>query len=66
MKAVILNYKDGKICVTFDEVKAVMEQKENSGNFNNCQSSPLEVIGDPPAIRTPDHLLKRQMLYRLS
>jgi len=26
----------------------------------------LDVRGDSPAIRTRDHLLKRQMLYRLS
>ena len=63
---VILNYKNGEICVTYDEIKAAMDKKENSDNHNDCQSSPLDVRGDPPAIRTRDTLLKRQVLCRLS
>ena len=63
---IILNYKDGEICVNYDEIQAGIDKKENSGNRSDCQSSPLDVRGDLPVIRTPDHLLKRQMLYRLS
>jgi len=44
---ILLNYKDGEICVTFDDIKAVMNKKENSGNRNDCQSSPMLSVGDP-------------------
>ena len=63
---ILLNYKNGEICVTFDDIKAVVDKKENSGNRSDCQSSPFEVAGDPPGIRTPDTLIKSQVLCRLS
>ena len=63
---IILNYKDGEIATTFDEITEILAQKENPDNQTNYQSSPLKVFGDPPATRTRDPLLKRQMLYRLS
>jgi hypothetical protein len=46
---VVLNYKDGEICVTFDEIQDALKHKENSGNRNDCHSSPLSVVGDPPS-----------------
>ena len=63
---ILLNYKDGEIALTFDEVTEILAQKENSDNRKDYQSSPLKAFGDPPATRTRDPLLKRQMLYRLS
>ena len=44
---IILNYKDGEICVTFYEVKETLDKKENPDNLNDYQSSPLNTIGDP-------------------
>jgi len=44
---IILNCKDGEICVTYDEIKAAMGKKENPGNRNDCQSSPMLGVGDP-------------------
>jgi len=29
---VILNYKDGEICITHEEIKAAMDKKENPDN----------------------------------
>ena len=52
---ILLNYKDGEICVTFDDIKAVMDKKENSGNRSGCQSSPLESLGDLSAL-VSEHL----------
>ena len=63
---IVLNYKDGEICVTFDEVMQALSKKENTDNLKDYQCSPLKVAGDPPVIRTPDTLLKRQVLCRLS
>jgi len=42
---IILNYKDGEICVSFDEIKAFMAQKENPNNLNDYQGSPLQMCG---------------------
>jgi hypothetical protein len=44
---IVLKYKDGEICVTFDEITQAVNKKENSDNRNDCQSSPLDVLGDP-------------------
>ena len=63
---VILNYKDGEICVTFDEIKEAINKKENPDNHNDHQSSPLEVDDDPSATRTRDTLIKSQVLCQLS
>jgi DNA invertase Pin-like site-specific DNA recombinase len=44
---IVLKYKDGEICVTFDEVQSVMSKKRNPDNHKDYQSSPLKVFGDP-------------------
>ena len=44
---ITFNYQDGDRCVTFDEIKEMLAQKENSDNLNDYQSSPLSVAGDP-------------------
>ena len=44
---IVLNYKDGEICVTFDEIQEALKHKENSSNHKDCQSSPLSAAGDP-------------------
>ena len=61
-----LKYTDGEICVTKEEIDTAMNKRKNSNNRNDCRSLPLDVLGDPPAIRTRDTLLKRQVLCRLS
>ena len=63
---IILNYKDGEICVTFDEIREAMSKKENPDNFNGYQGSPLNMVGDPSGNRTPDTVIKSHVLYRLS
>ncbi len=60
------NYKDGEKCVDYDEIQKYMNKKENSDNHNDYQSSPINVFGDPSAIRTPDTLIKSQVLCQLS
>ena len=57
---IVLNYKDGEICVTFDEIREMMNKKTNPDNHNDYQGSPLEVNGEPSAARTPDTLIKSQ------
>ena len=42
---IVLNYKDGEICVPFDEIKAVMGKKENHDNRKDCHGSPLKMSG---------------------
>ena len=49
---IVLNYKDGEFCVSFDEVKEMLNKKENADNHEDCQRSPLKVTGDPYGIRT--------------
>ena len=63
---VTFNYEDGDKCVTFDEVNEMFAKKENPDNHKDYQSSPLSVTGDPPETRTPDTLIKSQVLYHLS
>ena len=48
---ILLNYKDGEIALTFDEVTEMLEQKENSDNQSGYQSSPLKVFGGPSGTR---------------
>ena len=61
------NYKDGDMLVTFDEInKALAEKKKNPGNLNDYQGSSLSAFGEPPGNRTPDHMIKSHVLYRLS
>jgi len=55
---ICLKYTDGEICVTKEEIDAALSKKGNSSNRNDCRSSPLNVAGDPPRIRTADTLLK--------
>ena len=49
---IMLNYKDGEIATTFDEITKILTQKENPDNQTNYQSSPLKVFGDPPAVKS--------------
>ena len=51
---IVLNYKDGETCVTFDEINETLKQKENPDNHNGFQGSPSGGIGGPSGIRTPD------------
>ena len=44
---IILKYKDGEICVTFDEITQAVNKKGNSDNRSDYQSSPLIVRGEP-------------------
>ena len=44
---ITFNYKDNDKAVTFDEIKEMLDKKENSDNHNDYQSSPLGVVGDP-------------------
>ena len=44
---IVLNYKDGEICVTFDEIRAAMDKKENPDNIDGYQGSSLKSVGDP-------------------
>ena len=44
---IILKYKDGEICVTFDEITRAVNQKENPDNRGDYRGSPLGVGGDP-------------------
>jgi hypothetical protein len=44
---VSFNYKDGEICVTFDEINKALAKKENPDNTNDYQGSPLFSAGDP-------------------
>ncbi len=60
------NYKDGEKCIDYNEIQKYMSKKENSDNQNDYQSSPIKVFGEPSEIRTPDNLIKSQVLCRLS
>jgi hypothetical protein len=44
---VVLNYKDGEFCVSFDEIKEMLGKKENPHNHNDYQGSPLNNSGEP-------------------
>ena len=44
---IILNYKGGLICATFDEISEAINIKANSDDNKNHQSSPELVVGDP-------------------
>ena len=49
-KAVIsFNYKDGDKCLTFDEIKDMLNKKQNPDNHEDYQSSPLNIDGEPLA-----------------
>ena len=51
---VSFNYKDGDKCLTFDEIKEMLDKKENAGNHTDYQRSPLVVIGGAYETRTRD------------
>ena len=52
--------------LTFDEVTEMLEQKENSDNQSDYQSSPLKVFGDPYGTRTRVAGVKGRSLNRLT
>ena len=41
------NYKDGDKCITFEEIKEMLDKKKNSDNHMGYQSSSLDMPGDP-------------------
>ena len=43
---ILMNYKDGEICVDYEEINKYMQKKENSDNPKDYQSSPIIVFGD--------------------
>ena len=49
---IILNYKDGEICVDFDEISEAVNIKGNPDDNKNHQSSPKLACGDPYESRT--------------
>lgn len=44
---IILNYKDGEFCVGFDEIKEMLDKKENPDNHEGYQGSDLAMCGEP-------------------
>jgi Site-specific recombinases, DNA invertase Pin homologs len=44
---ITFNYKDSDKAVTFDEIREMLDKKENPDNHNDCQGSPLKSVGDP-------------------
>ena len=44
---IVLNHKDGEICVGFNDVSEVVSKKENPDNLIDYQSSPKKAVGDP-------------------
>ena len=48
------NYKDGEICLTFDEIKAIVEQKTNPDNHAGYSGSSLKDNGGDKGTRTHD------------
>ena len=61
---VILNYKDGEHCVTFDEVNDTLKDRENPEIEIENHGSSLKSLGGAEGIRTPDPLNANQMLSR--
>jgi hypothetical protein len=47
---ICLNYTDGEICVTNEEIQAAMGKKENSGNHKDCPDCPISEPGDYYAV----------------
>ena len=64
---IILNYKDGEICVSFDEIidKLNADKEKNPGNLYDYQGSPLYSVGDPYENRTRVTAVKGQCLKPL-
>ena len=63
---IMVNYKDGEIATTFDEITEILTQKENPDNQKDYQSSPLKAFGDPYGTRTRVAGVKGQSLNRLT
>ena len=63
---IVLNYKDGEFCVSFDEIKEMLAKKENPDNHNDYQGSPLNNSGDPYETRTRVAAVKGRSLNRLT
>ena len=64
---IILNYKDGEICVDFDEINEKLNStaNKNPDNFNSYQGSPLFALGDPYENRTRVTAVKGRCLKPL-
>ena len=60
------NYKDGEKFISHEEIQEYMQKKENSDNPMDYQSSPINVFGEPSETRTPDNLIKSEVLCQLS
>ena len=80
-KAVLLfNYKDGEMLVDLAEAMKIAKgggssggggsggksSRKNTKDEPSFDSSPLDSAGDPSEIRTPDTLIKSQVLCQLS
>ena len=63
---IILNYKDGEICVDFGEISDVVNKKGNPDDSKNHQSSPKLACGDPDGTRTRVAAVKGRSLNRLT
>ncbi len=59
-------YTDGGKYVDFEEIKNICRKKKNTDNHNDYQCPPLNCFGTPSGARTPDTLIKSQVLYQLS
>ena len=62
---VFFNIRGGEQ-VTFKSLQESFESHEDKENSKPEIGSDLESSGDPSGIRTPDTLIKSQVLYRLS
>ncbi len=60
------NYKDGEKCISYSDIQEYLNKKENTDNHKDYQCSPLNRFGTPSGARTPDTLIKSQVLYQLS
>ena len=56
----------GKLAESQKNEKNTVKSMKNKKNPRNAQVTGILNIGDPAGVRTPDPLLKRQMLCRLS
>ena len=56
----------GKLAESEKNEKNTVKSMKNKKNPRNAQVTGILNIGDPAGVRTPDPLLKRQMLCRLS
>lgn len=59
---IMFNYRDGERCITAEEVKEYMKNKENPDNQNDYRSSSMCVNGGPSGTRTPGQPVMSRLL----